>query len=335
MKDIFICADGTWSTTLQTDRGHLSPTNVVKIARAINSTPTQLVFYDRGVGTDDDIDKIKGGVFGHGLYQNVRQAYFYIVANYEPGDNIYLFGFSRGAYTVRCLAGMITKVGILRKKYIMDIDSINTLYKGGDITAEVRNDYTHYFCHSNRDIKFLGVWDTVGSLGIPSGAFKWLNNRNYGFLNTDLSFNIKNAFHALAINEHRKPFAPTLWKSKNLSNDQVLEQRWFIGAHSNIGGGYEDTGLSDITLNWMLNKLKETNPNISLDTKYMDNSIHPNYKGEIRTEVDSWKYTRSKVHPYYRKILTNENANEVVDESVYKRTNCKEFDYTFASHMWE
>ena len=129
MKNIFICTDGTWNRTLQTDRGELALSNVAKLARVIRTTKNQLVYYDQGVGTNAGLDKYTGGAFGHGLFENINQAYQFLIENYTNGDNILIFGFSRGAYTARSLAGLISEVGILRKKYISDIDSIFKMYR--------------------------------------------------------------------------------------------------------------------------------------------------------------------------------------------------------------
>ena len=221
MKNIFICTDGTWNTTDQTDGGVLAPSNVAKMARIINSNEQQLLFYDRGVGTNNFIDKISGGAFGHGLFKNVKQAYKFLVANYEAGDTINIFGFSRGAYTARCLAGLITKIGILRKKYISDIDATYHFYKDTSEDPNVLKEYSENFCHVSKDIQFLGVWDTVGALGVPLRSLNWLTSKRYKFLDTKLSPNIQNAFHALALDEERRPFEPTLWKVGDISAEQA------------------------------------------------------------------------------------------------------------------
>lgn len=326
MKHIFICTDGTWNTTDQTDRGVLSPSNVAKMARIINTNEHQLLFYDRGVGTNNFIDKISGGAFGHGLFDNVKQAYKFLVANYEIGDTINIFGFSRGAYTARCLAGLVTKVGILRKKYISDIDSTYHLYKNTKVEKNVLNEYAENFCHVSKDIQFLGVWDTVGALGIPLRSLNWLTSKRYKFLDTKLSPNIKNAYHAIALDEKRRPFEPTLWKVDDISDEQNVEQRWFAGVHSNIGGGYKDTGLSDIALDWMLSKLKGVIAKIALDEEFINNTVKPDHSGEIR-ETLSWSYPVSMIKPHIRTPLTPGVANEVIDESVANRIACKSCDY--------
>ena len=129
MKKIFICTDGTWNTLLNSDSDELAPTNVAKIARAILTNEKQLVYYNRGIGTGNILDKYTGGLFGQGLFTHVKQSYSFLVNNYRPNDQLLIFGFSRGAYVARSLSGLINKIGILRKKYISDIDSAYNLYR--------------------------------------------------------------------------------------------------------------------------------------------------------------------------------------------------------------
>lgn len=137
-------------------------------------------------------------------------------------------------------------------------------------------------------------------------------------MNTQLSPNILNAYHALALDEKRRPFEPTLWKVEDISADQNVEQRWFAGVRSNIGGGYQDAGLSDLALEWMLAKLREVMPGIALDESYIEQMVKPNPLGELRESL-SWSYPVSKVRPFIRMPLTQDTANEVIDESVATR----------------
>lgn len=326
MKNIFICTDGTWNSTDQTDRGELAPTNVAKMARMLESKGNQLVYYDRGVGTDNLLDKYTGGAFGHGLFDNVKQSYRFLVENYQDGDHIIIFGFSRGAYTARSLAGLVTKVGILRKKYIADIDSAHHFYKKPKIEKKVLEQYSDNFCHPSKDVLFLGVWDTVGALGIPLRTLNWITSWRFKFLDNKLSPDIKNAYHAIAIDEKRRPFQPSLWKKDDISPGQNVEQRWFAGVHSNIGGGYQDTGLSDITLIWMITNLKKVIPNLSLDNNYLAKNIKPDHCGELRNPL-TWGYPVSMIKPNVRNPLSSKIVNEVIDESVKDRIDCAACEY--------
>ena len=261
MKRLVVCCDGTWNSADQQSNGKPCPTNVVKLAYRVakhdGSTP-QIVFYDQGVGTGNVLDRWSGGAFGEGIEDNIFDAYRFLVANYEDGDEIFLFGFSRGAFTARSVAGMIRKVGILKRtcvdKYIVAVNAYRDANLHPNDTAAV--DFRHNnSCGIDQDIpiRFIGVWDTVGALGVPLRGLRWLTRRKVQFHDTELSKIVETACHALAIDEHRAPFEPTLWLEKPKPN-QSVEQVWFPGVHSDIGGGYAETDLSDISLQWMLDK---------------------------------------------------------------------------------
>lgn len=261
-KKIVVCCDGTWNKADQKD-----PTNVKKIQTALIESDQQVVGYVKGVGADPGaFEKYFGGVFGFGLSARLQEAYQFVTENYEEEDQIYLLGFSRGAYTARSLAGMIRNVGILKprfrnKRYYRKAMAIyrNRRPRGNEPDGAKAIDFRRKYSVSP-GIRFIGVWDTVGALGIPLGGLRWLNflNRRWQFHDTQLSSTVQAAYHALAIDERRAPFKPTLWKlSEKALNQQVkqtVEQVWFSGVHSNIGGGYPDSGLSDIALNWMAGK---------------------------------------------------------------------------------
>jgi uncharacterized protein (DUF2235 family) len=264
-KKLIVCADGTWNTDNDKDQGHPKITNVARVAGALLPTDRQgipqLVHYERGVGTDIGI-RIRGGSLGRGLFQNVVDAYRFLVHNYEPGDRVYLFGFSRGAYTVRSLAGLIRNSGILKRGQESFEEEAVALYRDydpetapdGAKSIQFRADHSH-----DVDVEFIGVWDTVGALGIPGldGRFRLLKGLDWQFHDVTLSGRVKNAFHALAIHEHRTDFVPTLWEQKPGSvGKQNFEQAWFSGAHSDVGGGYQEAGLSDVALEWMVHRAK-------------------------------------------------------------------------------
>ncbi|MGD8577153.1 MAG: DUF2235 domain-containing protein [Thiohalophilus sp.] len=326
-KTLFICTDGTWNTADQRDDGVLAPSNVARMARMIQTVPDeQITWYDAGVGTQNWLDKITGGAFGHGLFENIQQAYRFVVENYRPGDRLVLFGFSRGAYTARSLAGLITKVGILRKKYISSISRVYEIYRDPNPVPGEIEQYHENFCHQEREIHFLGVWDTVGALGIPLKSLNWITSWLYKFHDTRLSPRVSHAFHAIAIDEKRRSFVPTLWLSDNLSNDQVVEQRWFAGVHSDIGGGYKEKGLSDVTLSWMLDRLKEYSPSVQLDEEYIRQHIDPDYRDTLH-ESRTWMYIGSKVIPHVRNTQRPQACNQMVDKSVFQRIECEPCNY--------
>lgn len=267
-KRLIVCCDGTWDDA---DAGG-AVSNVVRIARAIKAVDTrtpgetihQIVYYHSGVGTGADLaTHLGGGAIGLGLSRNVRDAYSFIASNYCGGDEIFLFGFSRGAYTARSISGLIGWAGLLHKR---DMDDFALLWESFKLRQrpgqgpdpdwkDARLDFEDR--HKDVPIECVGVWDTVGALGIPGhvgGLFKDF----YEFHDTDLGTHIRNAFHALAIDEHRKLYEPTLWRQVSpppAEGGQRLEQVWFAGAHANVGGGYDDHGLSDIALAWMASRV--------------------------------------------------------------------------------
>lgn len=260
MKRLVICCDGTWNRADRVEKdGQPCVTNVVKVAVRVakrdGATP-QIVYYDQGVGTGNLVDRIQGGVAGEGLEENIHDAYRFAVGNYEPGDELYLFGFSRGAFTARSIAGMVRKCGILSRRSVDKYHEALALYRGParpDDPEPAAFRRAHSISPEHPiDVKFIGVWDTVGALGIPGG-----DNSKYAFHDTELSGSVRNAYHALAIDERRGPFRPTLWDYQP-KEQQKVEQVWFAGVHSDAGGGYPETGLSDITLQWMLDKARST-----------------------------------------------------------------------------
>ncbi|WRT12684.1 DUF2235 domain-containing protein [Pseudarthrobacter sp. LT1] len=223
-KRIVVCCDGTWATPDQADDGQPCPTNVTKLALGIapagrdkNGTDIeQKVFYHRGVGAGRH-DRLGGGAFGAGLSYDILAAYRFIMGNFQPGDELFLLGFSRGAYTARSTAGLIRNAGILRRRFRGRLGDAYSLYRDRTATTNPRSVeatlFRRSFSHETR-IHCIAVWDTVGSLGIPLTGVPVIDryNRRFAFHDTALSATVDNAFQALAIDEKRKPFAPTLWQ---------------------------------------------------------------------------------------------------------------------------
>jgi uncharacterized protein (DUF2235 family) len=292
-KRIVICSDGTWNRPDQR-----CPTNVVKIARSIAPIAPdkshQVVFYDEGVGTGPGLDRWMGGVFGSGLDKNIEDAYRFLMYNYEEGDAVFLFGFSRGAYTVRSTAGLIRKVGLLKKIHAERFPEAYRLYRKRDPSpdtpeaTEFRRDFSREI-----EIKFMGVWDTVGALGIPLQGLRALTMSRHRFHNVTLSQIVKNAYQALAIDERRGEFEPTLWESVKKPG-QVVEQVWFAGAHSDVGGGYEESGLSDVAFLWMEEKARECG--LAFDETYIIKAISPDGLGPVHNSKSGlFRWTRGRV----------------------------------------
>lgn len=331
MKRLITCSDGTWNKPGNIDRGQPVETNVIKMYQCICATDTshgrpvrQVKLYDEGVGTGYSWkDKFVGGITGAGIDKNIKDMYTFLVLNYEPDDEIFLFGFSRGAYTARSIAGLIRNCGILRPEYLHLIDKAYELYRN-------RNEYTapdsdlmiafrkNYAWENITPIKFIGVWDTVGSLGIPLPWYKLWNRNKYKFHDVTLSSTIQYACHALAIDERRKLFMPTLWqKSDTVKNDprhpQRMEQRWFAGVHSNIGGGYADTGLSDLALGWLAVKAQAAG--LCYNQPEFE-QIKGNAWGELRNSYTPlyWLW-----RPIWRPVTLNDDTHQTIDESVQAR----------------
>jgi len=331
-KRIVICCDGTWQSSVSGEAN--IPSNITRLCRQIARTGTdkdgrvwqQLVYYDSGVGTGSlgFFEKKRQGAIGDGLAVNVIEAYNFIVLNYAPGDEIFCFGFSRGAYTARAVAGLVADLGVMEPRYMQIFPDIYDIYKknvptraSGYVQTRFRDsqgwqdfvngkraatpdavklqaelDQLPYprrrtdeelrilweiqphgevaINEESRNVKVVGVFDTVGALGVPDSRFfdNSAHRVEYGFHNVKLNKNIENAFQALALDERRKAFAPTLWyipkdrpESERTSN---LLQVWFPGVHINIGGGSSDTAkgkgdaeqMANITFAWMVERVR-------------------------------------------------------------------------------
>lgn len=263
MKRLAVFMDGTWNEP--DDR-----TNVTRLRELALISDDQLVEYWEGVGTKWT-ERLRGGALGKGLSRNVRDAYKWLAKEYEDGDKIYLFGFSRGAYTARSLAGMIAKCGLLHTDASMTVRDIFDRYRMGAAATPIHRlvfasqsgnpvsqDEQDLLDNSRRvDIEFMGVWDTVGALGVPFGRIRGWSRRTFSFHNTNPSTLYKNMYHAIAIDEHRKAFDATLWTGfepkgvadhEMIKEDQTIEQRWFLGDHGDVGGSGK---LASIPLAWI------------------------------------------------------------------------------------
>ena len=245
-KKIVVCCDGT-SNEYGADN-----TNVVSVFEAIVRDKDQIGFYDPGVGTFDPlgrfmgkwVGKLMGDAFGWGMQQNIEDAYEYLMNHYEPEDELYLFGFSRGAFTVRSLAGMLHKCGLLQKGSKNLIPYASAMYNTPDNDA-IATGFKDTFCQPCKPF-FIGVWDTVASLGYLFGRF------GRRFFDATLHGDTPYGYHAISIDEQRKKFLPSIWDEERVAAGQTVEQVWFPGVHCDVGGSYPERGLSDGALVWML-----------------------------------------------------------------------------------
>lgn len=302
-KNIVVCCDGTCNQF-----GAVN-TNVVRLFQSIErNSSEQVAFYDPGVGTfaarflsfnaGKFFGKFLGAAFGYGVKTNMETCYRFLMDIYEEGDRVYIFGFSRGAYTARSLAAMLDKCGLLYRHHQNMIPYMSRLYFGKKPAKEVA-DFKETYCREYNPY-FVGVWDTVGSLGWFYATRQFVNNK--------LCPRVKYAYQAFSIDEKRRNFMPTPWDESALAPDQVVGQVWFAGVHSDVGGGYPDHSLADIPFRWVADHAKahgvrfqEGSPeNVVGDPL---GKIHKSYKG-------GWRLLGSR----QRKVPDNAQINPSVQE---------------------
>lgn len=324
MKRIVICFDGTWNRPADENLPveHQVETNVSRFYDSVLDTgpdgSEQVKWYDEGVGTHW-YDRFFGGAFGAGLEVNIIEGYKFLSENYEEGDEIYILGFSRGAYTARSLVGMIRNCGVIKKRHVdIKVGIAYGIYRTGNDGPDSTTARLFRSMFSREaEIKFIGVWDTVGALGIPLDILSKFNTRFYEFHDTRLSRIVKNACHALAIDENRKDYDVCLWDPTE-QPEQEIEQRWFVGAHSDVGGGYNNRQLSDIALRWMQGKASALGLGLTLTEPAETNYLGP-YRDSYMEFLGGKYASFSPRHS--RSIGMTRFGNEIIDESVGKRRN--------------
>ena len=335
-KRILYCADGTWDTT-RNDASSFDTTNtnVRKMYRASIASAEQIAFYDSGVGTDDRLlPSLRGGAFGAQIDEKIKQAYSQIAQVHKVGDEIFLFGWSRGAYTVRSLASMIYLVGFPTKSFDNSmVDELFFVYRNPEQRETLLDDLDKKYGLRKTPIKFVGVLDTVGSLGLPA-VKGGVSEPRYGFLNTSLDPNILNAYQAIAIDECRQQFPITMWDEPSPPvKGQVLEQIWFAGDHEDVGGGFpeDEAGLSEIPLKWMADKASSLGLQIKSDLLTRDTAL--NAKQALSPIHDEWspKYGRRE----YRVVPDNAMLSDTVafrckQDNTYRPQNLSFVDDTLA-----
>jgi uncharacterized protein (DUF2235 family) len=346
-KRIGIFLDGTWNS-VETN------TNVWRLrslcAEEDGNGVRQLAYYDEGVGTARG-EWLRGGILGYGLDRNVLKAYRWLVGNYNPGDDIFVFGFSRGAFTARSLAGLVARCGLLRAGAPLSVEQVFDRYRQAatplyELEFQQRHGRTDFtrderwlLDYSNRvPITFIGVFDTVGALGVPFGNIPGISSKRYQFLNTHLSIIYQNAYQAIALDEHRAPYDANLWtryrpKVPDPPNpaphkEPSVEQRWFIGAHANVGGGYREDRLAQIPLAWLVGRAQEHGMAfrfpVSIDGKELEDKVADSY-----AEFLYGAYKAITLgNPFYRAIGRPihevekgfvDTVNETIDASVFER----------------
>lgn len=321
-KNIVLLSDGTGNSAAKPFK-----TNIWRLYQALDIDPVppgglrrQVVLYDEGVGSENFKPlALLGGAFGIGVWRNVRDLYTFTCRNYEQGDQIFAFGFSRGAFTVRLLVGLIGKCGLvvpdseddLKKK----VEIAYLEYQRDFLLRASRKRYMlyHYVLadphyvpggagggriidvpgkQERPHIAFLGVWDTVSAYGLPvdeleRGVDQWIWPMTVA--DRELSPMVLRARHALSLDDERPTFRPVLWNEQH--GQDRIKQVWFAGAHANVGGGYPDDGLANVTLDWMMD---EIGPELR---------FYPEERQEIRHRANAFgQYydSRSGIAGYYR-----------------------------------
>jgi uncharacterized protein (DUF2235 family) len=374
-KRIILLLDGTWNDP----ESSRSDTNIVRLRELIasnlqplsdsraDSEPTasplfysldkkswrkHVVFYERGVGTGGFFDNIRGGGFGAGLARNIRRAYNFLSRHYSVGDQVFIFGFSRGAFTARSLAGYIGAAGLLKNDcYTPVLESKSWYYyrlDPKDRTRSVWNELQPNM-HSSFDIECLAVFDTVGALGVPIHYF-WRENRDlFGFHDVEVSSITNRNLHALAVDEHRDSFRPSVWRTPKFHTvNSHTEQVWFPGCHADVGGGYIDEAarqkhypyaLDDVSLDWMLKRLAKYYPDFPTIRQTTERQLgqlwsaqapqHESRKGAYRLTPKAWRSIANQVvtcRGFNVNVCYDRHAralHERLHISVLERVGCK------------
>ena len=329
-KRLVVCFDGTWNAA-DSER---SETNVARLARGVransgNDGVPQLCLYMRGVGTSGSaLERLVAGATGAGTEDIIRSGYMFLSQNYVPAhkdqtgkdvpaDEIFLFGFSRGAFAARSLSGLLGSVGLLKRQSLPHLSSAWKYYRDvkkrspADFVA--RNAKKQIETHDDVAINFLGVWDTVGALGIPVGILGEISGAIHGFHDTTPSRIVRHGAQALAIDEQRDEFVPTLWTG-DVPVGSTIEQVWFAGSHSDVGGGYADRALADIPLLWMIDRAKsaglqidEASPGLLPDAATLDPL------GPVHDSRQGWS-VKDRLTPTIRSVCEQNVAVDLLEK---------------------
>jgi hypothetical protein len=291
----------------------------------LDHSAEQLVYYDQGVGTER-FEKIRGGAFATGLSAKVMAGYLWLMENYRGeadsptriADDVYIFGFSRGAFTARSLVGVLSLCGLVRRDAPTSVANAFRISRteGFARRSSVLQRFRAEFSDEIR-VKFLGVWDTVAALGVHKLDLPFLERHEHHKA-IDLHEIIEHGRHALAIDEHRALFEPTLFPSPIPS--QSLEQRWFIGSHANVGGGYERDGLFLRPLQWMADEAAKKQLVFKRRATMLPDSFYRS------TVIDSLQetfygayYLTQRFRPFYRSPKLQDTTHQTLDFTILQR----------------
>jgi len=332
IRDV-ILLDGTWNTPR--DHTNISTLAARKkfferlILQESDGVEQQLFYFD-GVGTDGlALERLLGGAVGVGLRKIVQDAYECVIENYRDDQELYIFGFSRGAYAARALAGLIGAAGIPKStdKRLLDIAWTNFRARS-DARRGAAPQGPDF--HTNNRVKLLGVFDTVGSYGVPAGVglaplARYVSLAVFGLPDTRFGSHIDHGLHAIGVDERRRPFTPTFWTvKKGDPQPDNVEQNWFPGVHCNIGGGYPDPGLSDITLTWMIARARALT-GLAFDLDEVRKIVKPNIDSEVYDSSKGWVVDSTL--PHYRQMFSPDavghsyftNAGDATEEHINER----------------
>ena len=306
MKNIVMCCDGTGNEYGQNN------TNVVEIYSLALKNEKQITYYDPGIGTGGWEYEEESGILkakmdqatGTGLQKNIENAYQYLMDLYEEGDRIYLFGFSRGAFTVRSLAGMLYKCGLLRSDNDNLVEYASKVYNTKN-NEDIASGFKVTFSR-NCPVYFIGVWDTVDSL---------IMNARKKFHDTKLNVDVTFGYQALSIDEKRRDFPPCMWNEERIPPGMMIQQVWFSGVHSDVGGWYDERGLSNIPLKWMVHKALACD--MDIDEVRAEKYVEDPHDQKHESFSGFWKFRRSRV----RKIPEGALIHKSVFERMWKGSN--------------
>jgi uncharacterized protein (DUF2235 family) len=363
-RNIILCADGTGNKG-----GHTPDSNVFKTYNAVDikdASRRQITYYDNGVGTSTNrFLKAISGALGFGFQDNVRELYAFLAKNYREGDKVYIFGFSRGAATIRAFNGFVHDCGLIEPGEDYndvdlkdEIDALLKAYlkirykkkKGEKPETEIADDLEIEGCTGSRrkvKIEFIGVWDTVAALGMPKntdltgcvskavdGLFNQvdkivnsiIHHRAYNF---ELTPNITRACHALSIDDARTSFWPLIWDEvKAEAKGVTVDQVWFAGVHSDVGGGYPRQDMSNVPLLWVLEQAMGDGTGLKLNKRAMQElRDRANIHDKIHDSRDGfglfYRYHPREIETLCQKkhkAETNIKVHESVLSRLYYRT---------------
>jgi uncharacterized protein (DUF2235 family) len=303
-KHIFICLDGTWRAAY-TD---MINSNVYRMTMALETETddreeAQIFVYKAGVGTSARSSRMIAGALGDGLDQIVLDAYMNLVANYSPKDQIYIFGFSRGAFAACALASFLTRSSLLKANFSHLVGEAWKYFIGRPTGFQANISA----CTYDVKVRFLGLWDTV------AGPRRERKYKTYRLNEGQLSSVVTTCVHILSMDETRRTFEPRLWNS--CASDQTLEQVWLPGVHTDIGGGYQDSYLGTLSLLWMIDRLSHHCPDLLFDRKYIDEQWIQSFKSEAPVINDEWRWWLKPIRLLY-------HANRIMGRNPYGKELC-------------